>query len=365
MSGNIVLAKSYDPYGVNNVSSGAAQTSYGFTGEQTDTTGMVYLRARYYAPGVGRFISKDSWDGSTNQPMTFNLWNYSNANPVNHTDPDGNSIYSGICMGEVFTKGLLLNISARKLIEHCKDFYTKNFWKNFGVAGMGPFTCPYLVTKPWIKPTSAGELFKDYICETGPEHMYFDGSDRLTHLMADSVALDRVRKMFYRNGGDFLPKYHEDFTDIPKYIGEWADLINHPEFPLVHLVGSFIVSINQTMGDRIRIQVDNRTDLASGTHFIGRTPPPGQASNPYSLENYIQEHPDQADSASWWLINNNDKIISILSPETRADTGPGMGGGNLYETFTWTESKCWPRILPWPFYLWFLNIGNDIQIAAQ
>ena len=87
--GNIVLAKAYDPYGVNNLNNGTASTNYGFTGEYTEPTGDIYLRARHYAPDMGRFMTRDTWDGNDNQPMTFNRWNYTNANPVNRTDPTG------------------------------------------------------------------------------------------------------------------------------------------------------------------------------------------------------------------------------------------------------------------------------------
>ena len=89
--GHIVLAKAYDPYGVNNLNNGTASTNYGFTGEHTEPTGDIYLRARHYSPGVGRFITRDTWDGVDHLPMSFNRWNYVNANPVNLTDPTGNN----------------------------------------------------------------------------------------------------------------------------------------------------------------------------------------------------------------------------------------------------------------------------------
>ncbi|NOG52030.1 MAG: hypothetical protein HND48_23265 [Chloroflexi bacterium] len=38
-------------------------TAYGFTGELTDGNGLVYLRARYLAPGLGTFASRDPWRG--------------------------------------------------------------------------------------------------------------------------------------------------------------------------------------------------------------------------------------------------------------------------------------------------------------
>ncbi len=64
-TGNVVLARSYDPYGnlaENNAYDGVT-TAYGYTGEFTDASGMVYLRARYYSPAQGRFVSRDVWEG--------------------------------------------------------------------------------------------------------------------------------------------------------------------------------------------------------------------------------------------------------------------------------------------------------------
>ncbi len=49
----------------------------------------MYLRARYYAPPQGRFLTRDLWDGDPNRPMSYNAWLYVYANPVNFTDPSG------------------------------------------------------------------------------------------------------------------------------------------------------------------------------------------------------------------------------------------------------------------------------------
>jgi RHS repeat-associated protein len=88
-AGQVTLARAYRPYGETLSSNGAGATSYGFTGEATDVTGMVYLRARYYAPGVGRFISRDMWAGDAKMPMSYNGWLYTYGDPVNYTDPSG------------------------------------------------------------------------------------------------------------------------------------------------------------------------------------------------------------------------------------------------------------------------------------
>lgn len=89
-SGNITLAKDYKPYGEVLSSTGGGATSYGFTGEWTDgSTGDVYLRSRWYAPGQGRFLTKDTWQGDYQNPLTLNRWNYVEGNPINLADPSG------------------------------------------------------------------------------------------------------------------------------------------------------------------------------------------------------------------------------------------------------------------------------------
>jgi RHS repeat-associated protein len=67
---------------------------WGYTGESHDIeAGLVYLRARYYEPGTGRFIQQDTYPylGEIEEPLTRNLYLYSNGNPLNYTDPSGHA----------------------------------------------------------------------------------------------------------------------------------------------------------------------------------------------------------------------------------------------------------------------------------
>jgi hypothetical protein len=50
---------------------------------------LLYLRARYYQPEVGRLITKDPWRGNTERPGTLNRYVYVTNNPVNWIDPGG------------------------------------------------------------------------------------------------------------------------------------------------------------------------------------------------------------------------------------------------------------------------------------
>ncbi len=89
-SGVVKLARAYDPYGVTRQDDATRQTMYGFTGEPQDAnTNLVYLRSRFYSADMGRFMSRDTWDGDANKPISFNRWAYVYANPINLLDPSG------------------------------------------------------------------------------------------------------------------------------------------------------------------------------------------------------------------------------------------------------------------------------------
>ena len=68
------------------------QTSYGFTSEFTDPNGLIYLRARHYAPGLGRFITPDPFAGNVSYPASLNPYTYGYNNPVRYTDPSGECV---------------------------------------------------------------------------------------------------------------------------------------------------------------------------------------------------------------------------------------------------------------------------------
>jgi len=40
-------------------------------------------------PSLGRFLTRDTWDGDANRPMSYNRWSYVGGNPINYADPSG------------------------------------------------------------------------------------------------------------------------------------------------------------------------------------------------------------------------------------------------------------------------------------
>jgi RHS repeat-associated protein len=78
----------YRPYGERITGGTQAAQSRGFTGQEEDTTGLVYLHARYYDPALGRFLAADPTI-PTSYGVGLNHYAYAANNPVNFTDIDG------------------------------------------------------------------------------------------------------------------------------------------------------------------------------------------------------------------------------------------------------------------------------------
>lgn len=60
-----------------------------FAGEQRDATGLYYLRARYYDPQTGRFVTRDPFPDVLRSPLSLHRFTYALNNPVTLVDPSG------------------------------------------------------------------------------------------------------------------------------------------------------------------------------------------------------------------------------------------------------------------------------------
>jgi RHS repeat-associated protein len=90
LDGQVSLTRRFSPWGELLEQDGGGDFAWGYFGELLDAaTGLIYLRARYYAPAQGRFLSRDAWEGDYSRPLSLNRWNYGEANPVIRIDPTG------------------------------------------------------------------------------------------------------------------------------------------------------------------------------------------------------------------------------------------------------------------------------------
>jgi RHS repeat-associated protein len=87
-NGTLVGSRSYEAFGVPRTTSGTSSL-FGFTGEPSDSTGLVYLRARSLDPAAGRFLSADTVQPNALGTQGFSLYAYVAGNPTTWTDPSG------------------------------------------------------------------------------------------------------------------------------------------------------------------------------------------------------------------------------------------------------------------------------------
>lgn len=110
----------FDAWGNKTASSGTVN-QYGYTGREPDATGLVFYRARYYLPGIGRFVSRDPMGMAD----AVSGYAYVANNPVMLTDPKGmmallagagtSANYYGGLTDEQITRGLGLGSSSSGL----------------------------------------------------------------------------------------------------------------------------------------------------------------------------------------------------------------------------------------------------------
>jgi RHS repeat-associated protein len=126
-NGSLVGSRSYEAFGNPRTTSGAASL-FGFTGEPTDTTGLVYLRARWLDSETGRLLSTDTVFPNAQGTQGFNLYTYVANNPATWTDPTGHQL-------EMMSEGMLVSMLALVL--------AVGFGAVLGLAGGGSvFTFP-------------------------------------------------------------------------------------------------------------------------------------------------------------------------------------------------------------------------------
>ncbi len=89
-AGGVTDTYEYDAFGNALQTSGSTPNVYLYRGEQYDSDlGLYYLRARYYSPATGRFMSRDPEDGKLKDPASLHKYLYADGDPINGFDPTG------------------------------------------------------------------------------------------------------------------------------------------------------------------------------------------------------------------------------------------------------------------------------------
>ncbi len=148
----------YDAFGTTLTNTGTTTNFYRFAGEQFDSNlGIYYLRARYLNQNSGRFMSRDTFAGNQDDPMSLHRYLYVANDPANRIDPSGNeytvaasitvisgfsSFFAQISPGasrvqqrarQVTIEGGPKNLAKRKKIDETARKYDKSQLWNYGV----------------------------------------------------------------------------------------------------------------------------------------------------------------------------------------------------------------------------------------
>jgi RHS repeat-associated protein len=87
-SGKVTGAFTYDAYGILVQATGTVVPRIGYAGQYTDPeSSWEYLRARYYDPATGQFLSRDALTA-----VTRAAYGYAANSPLNATDPTGHCL---------------------------------------------------------------------------------------------------------------------------------------------------------------------------------------------------------------------------------------------------------------------------------
>jgi len=115
----------YDAYGNLLSATGETENNYLYRGEQFDpNVGLQYLRARYYDPSLGRFVSVDPFAGMIEEPMSRHRYLYGSDNPIGNVDPSGMfAISAGLAIQDILAAsaigigavGTYINSTSRSL----------------------------------------------------------------------------------------------------------------------------------------------------------------------------------------------------------------------------------------------------------
>ena len=101
-NGKVTKTYEYDSFGNEVKPEEKDDNPFRYCGEYYDKeTGEVYLRARYYQPEKGRFLTRDTYTGEEDEPESLHLYAYCGNDGVNAWDPSGHS--EVVLSGGVFT----------------------------------------------------------------------------------------------------------------------------------------------------------------------------------------------------------------------------------------------------------------------
>jgi RHS repeat-associated protein len=110
----------YEPFGKTAATGESNTNSFEFTGRENDGTGLYYYRARYYHPGLQRFISEDPIGYAGGD---INLFAYASNSPTNFRDPSGKFVPMAVVGATLCATGAVTGAAAYQALSGRKSTF--------------------------------------------------------------------------------------------------------------------------------------------------------------------------------------------------------------------------------------------------
>ncbi len=102
-AGNLLSQQRYTPFGEARFDVTLGTTDFGYTGQRALAgTGLMDYNARFYAPGLGRFMQPDTIVPGGGNPQAYSRYTYVFNNPLNFIDPSGHFPWKPPCIDGLY-----------------------------------------------------------------------------------------------------------------------------------------------------------------------------------------------------------------------------------------------------------------------
>jgi RHS repeat-associated protein len=175
-------------------------------GNVPDDIGLIYMNARWYLPGLGRFISADTLVPNPSNPQSYNRYSYTNNNPLLYTDPTGHDP-APLCQTIPESCGET-RPDLEQLSQEFESFELTEETKSFFGTNLTPDEYE-LVSLHWVRARKIQQIVNDSFAVSGALFWQLDDDQNLHNDIGDAFRHSYWSALMTR---EFGSEFAEEFT---------------------------------------------------------------------------------------------------------------------------------------------------------